>query len=87
MNTADTQATDEIQVQFFAHLAEKFGEHRTVLLKPGSSTIDLMDLLSAMRPDVSGLLAVCRVATDERILSSGEALPHRVCVFPPMSGG
>ena len=77
----------KIHVQFFAHLSERFGAAQTLCLEAGASTADLLDLLCSMKPETSALLAVCRIATDERILSSGETLPSHVCVFPPMSGG
>jgi molybdopterin converting factor small subunit len=77
----------QIRVQFFAHLTEKFGEFDTFLLSPGATATQLLDLLRKRQPEASALLSVCRIATDERILSDGDALPSQVCVFPPMSGG
>lgn len=87
MNTTAAETMSEVRVEFYAHLSEKFGSTRTVSLKTNANAMDLLDLLRSLKPEAAGLLAVCRIATDERILNSGEILPARVCVFPPMSGG
>ncbi len=78
------------EVRLFASLREQAGvETLDIELPEGATVAQLLERLSALRPDLAGGLRRVAVAAGQRIIPRDAPLPpgEEVALLPPVSGG
>jgi molybdopterin synthase catalytic subunit len=80
----------QVQLLFFASLADAVGSRRLVMDVPGDSTVEgLLDRLTALHPRVAGYRSVLLTAVNQEYVGASHRLAEgdEVAIFPPVSGG
>lgn len=79
----------EITIHVFAVLKESFEEQFEMKIPTETSCTSLLELLGKQQPPTKGLLAKCRIASEEAILDDDCTFNHNdtIYIIPPSSGG
>ena len=78
-----------VELQVYAGLKDHFEPHFSLEMPDEAQASDILKRLTELQPAAAELLAACRVAVGDEILSGDGALQpgEAVAVLPPFSGG
>lgn len=78
-----------IKVVCFAGLRKYFGSEAEVRLKTEATFQNILEELAKLNPEAKEVLESCRIAVDEKFVSTDSPLNSVTTVFliPPSSGG